>query len=239
MRNSMVVRGVVPALGLCLALVLGAACPGGTPPVFEAPKALGERVVMLEPELRLPDRLTRQPTDRDLVETSLTRRLRQALAGKGIGFSEPEEGGEAVAAIRSNLLEAWRSQRTQSARRMRVGARVKLPPGAAAMRAAGARSAVLPILSGRTAGADGDDYAPLPPQQGVHWLPEERSDYEVPTAGEKGMTSGVDLDLVIVDLETGEIVAHRRVIHPAADASDIIGAMPVMVREVTRNLQAL
>lgn len=232
------VWGLVAALAAAATLAGVAGCASGTPPVFETPKAVGERVVMLAPELRLPERLASQPTDRDLVETSLTRRLRQALAGKGIDFSEPDDGGDAVPQLRSNVLEAWRTHRTQGGRRLRVGAQVKLPPGAAALRATGARTAVLPILSGRTGGAQGDDYAPLPPQ-GVHWLPDERPDYEVPTAGERGMTSGVDLDLLIVDLSTGEIVAHRRVIHPAADASDVIGALPVMVREITRNLQAL
>jgi hypothetical protein len=226
----------IAGLALVSAVLVG--CASGPPPVFESPKALGETVVMFDAEIQLPQRLLEGPNAREMVETSLTRRLRQALAGKGIGFGDAEQGADAASSLRVELLDAWRAQRRQSSRRLRVGSRVQLPPGAAALRAEGAQSAILPILTGRKGGAEGDDYAPIPPGQ-VHWKPDERSDYEIPRAGEEGMTSGVDLDLVIVDLANGQIVAHRRVIHPAEDTSGILASLPVMVREATRNLEAM
>lgn len=190
---------------------------------------------MLGTELRLPQRLAEGPNDREMVDAAVNRRLRQALAGRGIGLLEPGDGADAAAALRQEMLDAWRAQRRQGSGRMRVGSRIQLPPGAAALREDGARSVVLPILTGRKAGAEGGDFAPMPPGD-VHWMPDERSDYEIPRAGQEGMTSGVDLDLVAIDLSTGEVVAHRRVIHPASDTSDILASLPVMVREVTRNL---
>lgn len=236
-RGGRLPRGArLAAIALASAVIAG--CASGPPPVFESPKALGETVVMFDAEIQLPERLVDGPNAREMVQTSLTRRLRQALAGKGIGFGDPQQGADAASSLRVELLDAWRSQRRQSTRRLRVGSRVQLPPGAAALRADGARSAVLPILTGRKGGAEGDDFAPIPPGD-VHWKPDERPDYEIPRAGDEGMTSGVDLDLVIVDLANGQIVAHRRVIHPAEDTSDILASLPVMVREATRNLEAM
>lgn len=228
------------ALAACsaaLALAVLAGCASGPPPVFDGPRTLGSRVMMYEPVLRVPETMVDSPRDRDLLSEALETRLRQALAGNEIN-SERVDGSEiSVQELRANLLDVWRSQRGQAGRRLRIGTQVELPPGTEALAASGARSVILPVLSGRHPAVDGSGYVPLPHNE-VMWLPEERPDYEIPTAGAEGMNSGVDLDIIVLDLGTGQISAHRKVIYPAADAGDIMAALPVMVREVTRGLIA-
>ncbi|UCF68913.1 MAG: hypothetical protein JSV80_06395, partial [Acidobacteriota bacterium] len=138
-----------------------------------------------------------------------------------------------TAVLRSELIGALRRQRLRGSRRLRPGEPLGLDE--AAMVVARQAASVLAVLVRRGAYVGEGRYMPRPSGE-LMPLPEEQGDYEIPRAGSQSI-GGVELELLVVE-ETGRVLTHRRVAHPAASAQEILGAMPVLLREVTRGLSA-
>ncbi len=218
--------------GVVLAAILVtllAACTAARPPVFDAARAVGPRTLLLAPEIRMGRAGT---TAVQMLNDRLVLDLRQALSGTGLEIMSP--GDKDGPPMRAALLSAWHTFRRQGFGRIKPGTDLGVIDQLGPARGDGARSLVLAVLTRLGQGNDDDVYVPRPPGELIP--PRETApDYVIPQAGPRG-EDGVALDLLVVDSSTGRALAHRRVSYPASTPDEVLAAMPVLVREVSRGL---
>ncbi len=218
------------AVGLTGILV---ACAGSVLPVFDTPRELAGSVLVLAPVVHLGELGVK---DNSFLVEPLERSVRQALAGKGMSIVEGLSD-DALASFRQALQLAWSRKRAAGDRRFKAGEELGLQELLEAPARTGARSVAFVVLSGNGEGT-GSGYVPVPMGEIIP-LPEERPDYVVPRTGSGGFARGVDMDLLLVDLQTSQVILHRRVSHPAQDAGELIDAITVLSRELTRGLRVV
>lgn len=214
---------------------MGAApsCTGGRRPLLDRPRFVGPRALLLAPEV-LVGRAgsTEQATIADVLRDQLKAALSHEDIETIFGASVP-----GTSALRTALLDAWRTGRTQRLGRLKTGADLGLQDALGPAVAAGATTVVLPVLT-RTGPVEGPDgYVPRPMDE-ILRRPGEQRPREIPQAGETAAKGGVDLDVVVVDAGSGRVVTHRRVSYPVSDPPDVANAVPVMVREAVRGLHS-
>ncbi len=219
-----------PARVLLLAgVLLAAACTAARPPVFDAPRTVGPRTLLLAPEIRMGRAGT---TAVQRLGDRLVLELRQALSGSGLEILSPAD--KSGPPMRAAVLSAWHTFRQQGFGRIKPGTDLGVADELAPARSDGARSLVLAVLTRIGQGNDDDVYVPRPPDELIPPR-ETQPDYVIPQAGPKG-EDGVALDLLVVDSATGRALAHRRVSYPASTPDDVMNALPVLVREVSRGI---
>jgi hypothetical protein len=223
-----------PAVGLTLALLLlvATSCAGGPPPVFQPNRAVSGELLLMEPAVRLGS--GGDEFVESTVATALERELRGSLAGNGIELVSIADENE-VANARAALVEAVERTRLRG-RRLRSGSRLAIAEVLPEMVGTGARSALMAVLSRSGMPRDEDQWVPRPADEIIP-LPEDRPDYEVPMGPEASGRTDVTLDVLLLDVETGEVVMHRRVFHPADTLGAISEALPVLVREAVRGVR--
>lgn len=227
-RATVVIRAAV--LAALVALVASSACTSGRAPVFDRPRSLGARTLLLGSEIRLGREGS--PVDLASLSEHLDLELRRALGGAGVVVQIPADA-DRVAALRRALLEVWVRGRQQGLGRLRTGTDLALGPLLGAAAESGSSTVMLGVLTRTGTGDAAGGYVPRPPGEVIR-MPEDRFEHEIPQAGRNAFGAGVDLDLLAVDVATGKVVAHRRVSHPAAGSGDIVAAVPVLVREAAR-----
>lgn len=230
-RDESVFKGLwrfFPAVGLAGIL---AACAGSVLPVFDTPRELAGSVLVIPSVVRLGELGAK---DSSFLVEPLERSVRQALAGKGMAIVE-SPSDDALASFRKALQVAWSRKRAAGDRRFKAGEDLGLQELLERPARTGARSVAFVVLSGNGEG-NGSGYVPVPMGEIIP-LPEERPDYVVPRSGSRGFARGVDMDLLLVDLHTSQVILHRRVSHPARNVGELIDAITVLTRELTRGLR--
>jgi hypothetical protein len=175
-----------------------------------------------------------QAQDAALVADALTSELRRALSGAGVQLTGSESGDAREGQLRQALVAAWTQARAARAR-VRKGTLLVTSADLAAADAGRYDTLVFAVLSGAHGRPGQREGVPLPPDLIVP-SPDDRPEYDVPSAREF-TAGGVELELLVVSAKTGELLAQRRVAHPAHTRDGILQALPIIVREVSRGLQ--
>jgi hypothetical protein len=181
---------------------------------------------MLAPEISLGPSVDDARTRR--IAARLVAELRGTLESREVRLDGPWAGDGAESA-RRQLLERMRRS---GGERLRRGVAVPLDDALVPLRASGAAGVLAARLLRRPSTSEGG-FVPRPPGEIVE-LPDERPDYEIPTA-EEFATGGVDLELLLVDTETSRVVTHRRVSHPVT-GDDVEAVLPALARLATRGM---
>ncbi len=222
-------RRVVVIASLALLVPLAASgCTAGRPPAFAPATAAGGRTLLLGPEVSLGSRIDETAERR--IAARLVAELRAVLAERRVRIEGPWSGEDAETARREMLDRMRRSP----GERMRAGTAVPLDDALVPLQATGAASVLAVRLLRRPSASEGG-YVPRPPGELVE-LPDERLDYEVPSA-EAYATGGVELEILLVDAGTSRVVTHRRVSHPVT-GEDVDAVLAPLVRLAARGISA-
>jgi hypothetical protein len=223
----------VLVLGVLLAAV-GAVwltgCVTGRPPAFVSPQAVGDAVLLLQPEVRL-GQAAASSTEAQITD-GLNGDLRDGLAGNNISIVTAEPGAD-TKRLRAALLSGLLAARAAGFGRVKPGADLGVSDLVAPVAREGAHAIVFGVLSRAPQG----EFVPRAPDEIVP-LPDDRPDYVIPQTGRAANSvDSVALDVVVVDSRTGRAIAHRHVVHPARNIDDVRLAIPVLVHEALRGLQ--
>ncbi len=230
-RHSQPSPSRIPLLLVALLIAPLLGCSAGKLPVISGPQAIGGDLVLLEPQLRARD--IDKARDRQMLTGAVSSELGQLLAARGMVLDR--QSGDEIEAVHKGIRQAWARRRSSSSRLFKDGELLGLEKELAGAPAVAGRPLVFVVLArvGALRGSGG--YQPIAPDEMIE-LPDERADYVVPQAGSVAVAGGVDLDLIVVDGRTGQVKTHRRVSHPAHTPTEILGALPVLLREVSRGL---
>lgn len=233
-RGCNVKRRPAPASAVPLLLfvlgVLTSGCAATTAPILSPARELAGLSLVLRPEVRLGN-VAGESGDEELVAL-LAAELRRTLADQGVVASGPT-GQPAIELARLEVLDAWRHERGLRGSRLPEGTPIVADEALQVLRASGAETVLMTLLSRRGLTAPEGEYVPRPSGE-LYVLPEERNDYEIPTADEFASDSLV-LELLVVRTGDGRVVQDRRAAEPS-QGRDPGSLVPRLVRLVVRGL---
>lgn len=223
--GRLVKLAVFTVIGLFLLAIAG--CVGGRAPLLTRSRPVGGTALVLAPELRLGGAATVREQEQllGLAEDE----LHQALARTGIAIS-PAEPAESFSELRRAMVAGILRGRAKGFGRLKPGTILELGSGAGKAGSASSVAMALFTFSGAATGA-----VPLDPSEIIP-RPQDRPEVQIPKAGRQALPSSLSLDFLVVDLATGQVITHRQVVYPAANAAEFGEAVPKLVREATRGL---